>query len=441
MQPENLDFTISVLGESKINSPLLMSKQTGDYLSNYVPDDEYILHDIDAKVDTQSKSFDKTKLLEKAGPREKIFFESEKVKAAIVTCGGLCPGLNNVIRAIVMCLWYRYGVREICGIRFGYRGLIPQFNLPVMPLRPEDVDSIHHNGGTMLGSSRGWGDSVGEIVDSLTHLGINMLFTIGGDGTQKGALNISKEIKKRNLEIAIVGVPKTIDNDLSFVQKSFGLETAVSKAVEAVAAAHVEATDAINGLGIVKVMGRQSGFIAAQTALACNDVNYVLVPEVPFELKGENGLLKHLENRIKYRKHAVILVAEGAGQQLLEDLGSVDASGNKKLSDIGLFLKEKISAYFKEKQIEINLKYIDPSYIIRSVPANPSDSIYCAKLGANAVHAAMAGKTELLVGLMHNCFVHIPIGMAVASKNAIDPDGELWRSVVEATGQAPLMKN
>ena len=441
MEKAKLDFTILVLGQPTIQSPLLLSKERGDYIADYVADDEYILYDIDARADTPGRSFARSELLEKAGPRERIYFEPAKVRAGIVTCGGLCPGLNDVIRAIVMCLWYRYGVKAICGIRFGYRGLLSEFGLPVMELKPEDVEDIHCDGGTILGSSRGYGDRVGEIVDSLERLNINMLFVIGGDGTQRGVLDISKEAKKRRLEIALVGIPKTIDNDLSFVQRSFGFETAVSKAVDAVAGAHVEATGAVNGVGIVKVMGRESGFIAAHTALAFNDVNYVLVPEVPFDLDGENGLLRHLEKRLKRRNHAVILAAEGAGQDLMEESGAVDASGNKKPGDIGVLLRERIAAYFKEKQIEINLKYIDPSYIIRSMPANPNDSIYCARLGTNAVHAAMAGRTEVLVGLMHNCFVHVPIRMAVGRKNNINPDGELWCSVIEATGQPLLMNN
>jgi len=271
-------------------------------------------------------------------------------------------------------------------------------------------------------------------------MNIQMLFTIGGDGTQKGALTISEEIGKRGLKIAIVGIPKTIDNDLSFVQRSFGFETAVSHAANAVASAHIEARGGMNGIGIVKVMGRESGFIAVHTALAINDVNYVLIPEVPFDMEGENGLLANLERRLTKRHHVVILVAEGAGQEHMAQAGPGDASGNKKFNDIGIYLKNTVGEYFKTKQIEINLKYIDPSYMIRSAPANPNDSIYCARLGVNAVHAAMAGKTGLIISLMHDRLVHIPIPMAVSSRNCIDPNGALWRDVTEATGQALLMK-
>jgi len=435
------DFSISVLGKPMVQSPIQFSKVIGDYIANYVGDDERIIYDIDIDRQSLSRSFEQNELMEKAGPREELYFEPSKVHAAVVTCGGLCPGLNDVIRAVVMCLWYRYGVRKISGIRYGYRGLIKDFGLPVLELSPDLVSDIHCHGGTILGSSRGYGDYTEQVVDTLERLGINMLFTIGGDGTQRGALTIAEEVKKRGLEIAIVGIPKTIDNDLSFVQVSFGFQTAVSKAVDAVAAAHTEAVGALNGVGLVKVMGRQSGFIAASTALAINDVNYVLVPEVPFELDGDNGLLSHLERRLEQRRHAVILVAEGAGGNLSEQGNGVDASGNIKLGDIGVYLKQRIAEYFKSRDKEINLKYIDPSYIIRAAPANPNDSVYCERLGSNAVHAAMAGKTELLIGLLHNQFVHIPIRLAVSRRNCIDTDGALWRDVIDATGQPVLMTN
>ncbi|MFH1370328.1 MAG: ATP-dependent 6-phosphofructokinase [Planctomycetota bacterium] len=438
---DKLDFSIPILGQPMVDSPILFSKVRGDYIANFVGDDERVIYAIDAPRDGSSRQFGPRELMEKAGPREKIYFNPSDVHAAIVTCGGLCPGLNDVIRAIVMCLWYRYGVRKISGVRYGYRGLIGRFGLGMRELTPDVVSDIHRDGGTILGSSRGYGNESGQIVDTLQRLGISMLFVIGGDGTQKGALGISQETSKRGLKIAVVGVPKTIDNDLSFVQVSFGFDTAVEKAVDAVAAAHAEARGAINGVGLVKVMGRQSGFIAADTALALNDVNFVLVPEVPFELDGDNGLLSHLEKRLQLRGHAVILAAEGAGQNLIKRIAGADASGNEELADIGLLLKRAISDYFKKKNIEINLKFIDPSYIIRAAPANTSDSVYCERLGSNAVHAAMSGRTELLIGLMHDEYVHIPIRLAVSRRNQIKPDGSLWRDVIDATGQPVLMTN
>ncbi|MBN1685274.1 MAG: ATP-dependent 6-phosphofructokinase [Spirochaetales bacterium] len=435
------DFSIRNLGPRSIKSPIALSTVYGDSLANYVTDEEFILYEIEANPDRPGKVYTRSELLERAGPREKIYFNPGHTHAAIVTCGGLCPGLNDVIRAIVLCLWYRYGVKRITGIMNGIRGFLPEFNIPTMELNPTVVDDIHTKGGTILGSSRGQGHRSSEIADELERMNINVLFVIGGDGTQKAALGLSQELQSRNLKIAIVGIPKTIDNDLSYIQKSFGFETAVAKAVEAVAAAHVEASGAINGIGLVKVMGRESGFIAAHTTLAMNDVNFTLIPEIPFELKGANGLLALLRQRLESNGHAVILVAEGAGQNLLEEIDETDASGNKVLSDIGLYLKNQIDAYFKEVNVPASVKYIDPSYMIRATPAHPADSIYCSRLGAHAAHAGMAGKTEVLISLVNNTFVHLPMKTAVEKRNQVDPEGPLWRDVLEVTRQPIRMTN
>ncbi|MBN1306830.1 MAG: ATP-dependent 6-phosphofructokinase [Chitinispirillaceae bacterium] len=434
------DFSIPSLGKASVKSPVALSKRNDDLIANYVSDDELIVYDVQAVPDTPV-TYARRELIEKAGPREFIYFDPSKVRAGIVTCGGLCPGLNDVIRAIVMTLWHQYGVRSIAGIRFGYRGLLPQWGYETMDLDHTTVSEIHRQGGTILGSSRGGGENIEALVDSIERMNLSLFFTIGGDGTQRGACRIAEEIERRKLKTAVIGIPKTIDNDLSFVQKSFGFETAVGKAVEAVAGAHVEAHDAVNGIGIVKVMGRESGFIAAHTALGNNDVNYVLIPEVPFDLEGERGLLTNIRERLARRNHALIVIAEGAGQEHLAASAQTDASGNRKLGDIGIFLKERISAYFTKEGIEINLKYIDPSYIIRSTPANPNDSIYCTRLGNNAAHAAMAGKTGALVSLINNTFVHVPMDLAVAKRNRIDPESPLWRDVIQATGQPALLKN
>lgn len=434
------DFTVPSLGVGTIPSPVLLSRLHDDLMANYVGDDERVLYEIDATPNTPM-SFSKSELVEKAGPRDTIYFNPKEVRAGIVTCGGLCPGLNDVIRAIVMSLWHQYGVRSIYGIRFGYHGLLPENVRDVIELSPNVVMDIHKMGGTMLGSSRGNGERVGELVDSIEKLNLSMLFTIGGDGTQRGASRIADEITRRKLATAVVGIPKTIDNDLSFIQKSFGFETAVEKAVEAAAGAHVEARDAINGVGIVKLMGRESGFIAAHTALGNNDVNYVFIPEVPFDFDGERGLLLHLKERLSRRNHALIVVAEGAGQDLLAADAHKDASGNKKLGDIGIYFKDRIAAYFKNEGIEVNIKYIDPSYIVRSTAANAIDSIYCTRLGSNAAHAAMAGKTKVLMSLINNCFVHVPMDLAVSKRNCINPESPLWRDVIQATGQPALMRN
>ncbi len=435
------DFRISALGEAKISSPISYSQVRGDDLANYVGDDEMIIYNVDVYEQPAERSYRKDQLMEKAGPREKIYFSPGHVHAAILTCGGLCPGLNDVVRSITRCLWYRYGVRRITGIRFGYRGLLPECTEPPVELNPEKVDDIHKLGGTVLGSSRGGGNRTEDLVDSIERLNLNMIFTIGGDGTQKGALEISREIEKRGLKIAVIGIPKTIDTDFTFLERSFGFETAVSEATQVVSAAHSEADSAINGIGLVKVMGRESGFIAAHTALASHEANFILIPEVPFELEGENGLFVHLEARLKRRNHAVIIAAEGAGQELVSDTGQTDESGNKKLADIGTFLKGEINRHFREIGTPVNLKYIDPSYIIRSARAVPTDSVYCSRLGHNAVHAAMAGKTRMILGLVNNTFVHIPMELVVSKRKHVDPEGSLWRDVLEATHQPVQMVN
>ncbi len=370
---------------------------------------------------------------EVAGPREKLFFNPGKTTAGIVTCGGLCPGLNDVIRGIVTQLHLRYGVTRTYGFRYGYEGLIPRYGHTPMALKPESVSHIHSFGGSVLGTSRGPQD-IGEMVDFLDEMNCDILFVVGGDGTLRGSTEIANEIARRGAKKAVVGIPKTIDNDIMYLDKSFGFETAFGMAVQAVKCAEVESLGSMNGVGLVKLMGRDSGFISCYAALAGSNVDFVLIPEIPFELEGPGGLLELLRYRLAKHKSAVIVVAEGAGQNLAQASGT-DASGNKKLGDIGLFLKDQINAFFKERRMECNLKYIDPSYIIRSVPANAQDNFYCSQLAQHAVHAAMAGKTAVLVGRWHGAFIHLPIPLATHGRRKVDPHSELWRSVLESTGQ------
>jgi 6-phosphofructokinase 1 len=370
-----------------------------------------------------------------AGPRRKIYFDPSKLKCGIVTCGGLCPGINDVIEAIVMELYYHYGVRSIFGFRYGFEGLSPKYKHPPLELTPEVVTNIYVQGGTILGSSRGNQD-VEEMVDTLERMNMGLLFTIGGDGTLKGARAIAAEIKKRKLKIGVVGIPKTIDNDISFVQNSFGFITAVSEARTAINTAHIEALGARNGIGLVKLMGRESGFIAAYATLSNADVNLCLVPEVPFTLEG---LMSEIKDRLERRSHCVILAAEGAGQEFFQQSGATDPSGNLRLGDIGVFLKEQINAHFKEIGMDITLKYIDPSYTIRSVRANPYDSYFCLNLGHHAAHAGMSGLTNMLIGFWNGQFTHVPISLAVSARKRIDPTGRLWNEVLASTGQAHPM--
>lgn len=438
MKFEQIDTTIQTLGEAKIPSPLLQSADRGGG-TYFVEDDERILIHVNEKAVAELKRKGvPAPAFESAGPRRKIYFDPSKLRCALVTCGGLCPGLNDIIRSVVLELHHRYGVKHICGIRHGLQGFIPKYGHSTMELTPESVVHILDSGGSILGSSRGNQD-IDEIVDSLERMHIGILFMIGGDGTLAAASKIADAILKRGLKISVIGIPKTIDNDVYLVARSFGFDTAVDIATQAISGAHNEAEAYPNGIGLIKLMGRESGFLAATAALARQDVNFVLIPEVPFDIDGPNGLLENLERRLALRGHAVIMVAEGAGQEFFQGRKRMhDASGNVKLYDIGLLIKAKILAHFKEKGITVNLKYIDPSYIIRSLPANANDHVFCSFLGRDAVHAGMAGKTKLVVSNWNNHFVHVPMDQVITQRKKVDPDGKLWATVLEATGQSSL---
>ncbi|MEN8246567.1 MAG: ATP-dependent 6-phosphofructokinase [Thermodesulfobacteriota bacterium] len=433
---ENIEETkVQCLGEAKIPSPLKRGE-------NFVSDDEGIL--IDASLENMQQALERGTVspwLETAGPRKNIYFDPSKLRCAIVTCGGLCPGLNDIIRSIVLELYYGYGVRNIYGIRFGLQGFIPKYNHDIMELKPETVVNILELGGSILGSSRGPQD-IGEIVDSLERMNVGILFMVGGDGTLKAATLVAETILERGLKISVVGIPKTIDNDIYMVARSFGFETAVDVATEAIKGAHNESKGYPNGVGLIKLMGRHSGYIAATATLAQQDVNFALIPEVDFDLEGPKGLLAAIEARLAQRGHAVIVVAEGAGQKYFQDdMEELDESGNIRLKDIGIFLKSRIMAHFREKDISISLKYIDPSYMIRSLPANANDHVFCSFLGRDAVHAGMAGKTNVLIGYWNYTYVHLPMGLSAGKRKQVAPHGKLWHSVTEATGQGVLKNN
>lgn len=435
---QDLDTVITSLGKANIVSPLY--KEDGSACCRpFIEEDDRVWINIRPKA--LAPLMDAGKPLpsfELAGPRPKIYFDPSKLRCALATCGGLCPGLNDIIRSIVLELYYHYGVRNIYGMRYGLQGFIPKYGHEVIELKPPTVAGILDLGGSILGSSRG-PQNIDEVVDCLERMNIGILFMIGGDGTLRAAVNIAETILARDLKISVVGIPKTIDNDIHLVSRSFGFDTAVDVSTQAIIGAHNEAAGYPNGIGLIKLMGRHSGFIAATAALAKQDVNFVLIPEVDFDLEGPNGFLTSLEKRLALRGHAVIVVAEGAGQKFFRDSPEErDESGNLKLNDIGIFMKNAIIRYFKQKNIEINIKYIDPSYMIRSLPANANDSVFCGFLGRNAVHAGMAGKTKLVISRWNNHFVHLPMVEATSKRKHVDPEGELWSAVLETTGQGSL---
>lgn len=441
MKFDSIDTTISTLGPLKITSPIRKGEK-GSLSRSFVHDTNRVVLDVNLnnliKMVEEGKDFPAFEL---AGPRSKIYFDPSKLRCALVTCGGLCPGLNDIIRAIVLELFYGYGVRNIYGFKFGLQGFIPKYGHDIMDLKPEVVVNIHEMGGSILGSSRG-PQPIDEIVDSLERMNIGILYMIGGDGTLMAATKIAYAISQRGLKISVVGIPKTIDNDIYMVSRSFGFDTAVDVATQAIKSAHNESAGYPNGIGLIKLMGRHSGFIAVTATLAQQDVNFVLIPEVDFDIEGPGGFLDSLERRLNHRGHAVIVVAEGAGQKFFDDKATDrDKSGNIRLKDIGLFLKNTILSYFNGKNLEVSLKYIDPSYMIRSLPANANDRVFCSFLGRDAVHAGMAGKTKLLIGHWNNHFVHLPMSASAGKRKQIDPKGKLWMGVLGATGQGSLKNN
>jgi 6-phosphofructokinase 1 len=413
------DFRVEHLGECRHVAP---PAWRGNADVQFISDDARVALDIECSDSKAAPLL----YVEQAGPRAQLYFEPSRARAAIVTCGGLCPGINNVVRAIVLELHHHYRVPSIVGFRYGYEGLDPDSRIEPVPLGPEQVCTIHRSGGNMLGMSRGK-HAIAAIVDALIAHEIDMLFTIGGDGTLSGAYELHAEIARRGVSISIVGLPKTIDNDIPFIDKALGFDTAVELARSAVDAAHAEATSARNGIGLVKLMGRDSGFIAASATLASSDVNICLIPEVPFNLGGAGGLLAALEQRLAERSHAVVVVAEGCGASLAGPQAERDLSGNLRYAshnaDIGTYLRDTIVEHFRARAIPISLKYIDPSYMIRSVPANAMDSILCDELGRHAVHAALAGKTGILIGRVHGTYAHLPLSVVTKTRKRIDPNG------------------
>lgn len=425
------DFSIDQLGVCQYPNPLHRLLNF-----SYRAEHERLLLQPEVHCQDSGFTLQATETLELAGPREWLFFEASKTRAAIVTCGGLCPGLNAVIRGLVMQLWHVYGCRDILGIRYGYHGLGKQGSEPIS-LNPDFVSGIKANGGTVLGSSRGTPPTQ-ELVDNLQKLKIDMLFVIGGDGSMRGAEALWDEIRARSAAISIIGIPKTIDNDIPYVRRTFGFDTAVAEAVKAINVANIEAKGMPNGVGLVKLMGRHAGFITATACVASGNANFCLLPEVPFGLEGKSGLLALLEQRLASRHHAVVVVAEGAGQDLVQGVGH-DASGNAKLGDIGSYLKTRITEHFSKLPIPFGLKYIEPSYLIRSAPPTAFDQLYCDQLARAAVHAAMAGKGGMLIGDWNGRLTHVPIRALRGQRRAVNPSGELWFSVRENTGQPQLM--
>ncbi|WJZ96001.1 hypothetical protein VitviT2T_014730 [Vitis vinifera] len=378
----------------------------------------------------------------RAGPRKQIFFDPSMIRVAIVTCGGLCPGLNTVIRELVVGLWELYGVRQIYGIIAGYRGF---YSFEPMALNPKLVEDWHKRGGSVLETSRG-GFDLEKIVNSIKDHEFDQVYVIGGDGTMRGAVTIFDEICRQKLNVSIAGIPKTVDNDISIIDRSFGFQTAVEMAQQAISAAHVEAESAVNGIGLVKLMGRSTGHIALHATLSSRDVDCCLIPENEFYLEGKGGLFEFLEQRLKQNGHAVLVVAEGAGQDMIPRSDAqkkeTDESGNPVFLDIGRWLKSELKSWWDRDHPGelVTIKYIDPMYMVRAVPANATDNLYCTLLAHSAIHGVMAGYTGFVSGPINGNYAYIPIAEVANAKNPVNTMDHKWAWVRSVNNQPDFIK-
>ena len=405
---------VKIFDGKKIKNPLKNNDAFKD--SYFVEEDTLIKTNIIKTTDSDEENY-----FVRAGPRKEIAWDPIHTKVAIVTCGGLCPGLNTVIRELYITLHHKYGVKFVYGVKNGYKGF---YSDNLVRLDDDIIRDIHHKGGSILGTSRG-GTDVKKIVDSIAHRGISHLYAIGGNGTQKGLFEINKEIKKRGLCVSVVGIPKTIDNDLCIIDKSFGFDTSVQEAQRAIQAAKVEIEAFNNAVGIVKVMGRNSGFIAMYSSLASKDVDCCLIPEIPFDIEYDHGVLHYIKECLHKKDKILIVVSEGAGQHYIND------PVNKNLNDFGIWLCEVV----RSNVPNVCIKYIDPTYTIRAITPNASDSIYCTILAQSAVHGAFCGYTNFIVGPVNGKHAYIPLQMAIHETNTVSEDDRMWFRLISANGQ------
>jgi len=419
------DFHVEHLPGKVFTNPMLYGADGGLSMG----EDQRVLYQVSV---TAGALTDRSLAFRAAGLRRMLHFNPATTTVGIVSCGGLCPGLNDVIKSVVYQALDKYGVQRVIGFRYGFYGLTREGIKHSMILDQQVVATAHLSGGSILGTSRGPQDTE-EMVDTLAECKVNVLICIGGDGTQRGAKQLVACITRRDLDIAVVGVPKTIDNDIPFVEHTFGFDTAVQEAVKAIKSALYEARSLLYGIGLVKLMGRNAGFIAAQATLASQAAHICLIPEqpVPFET-----LCDLIAMRFTLRTYCVIVVAEGFGQDLVDTAGATDASGNRKLGDIGIFLRDHLRLWLKvnkDKYGEAGIKYIDPSYTTRSCPASSHDSAFCVQLANCALHEGMHGATNCVLGHWAGCFTTVPIPLATRAPKRVDLKGNLWCSVRENT--------
>lgn len=429
-----------------IQSPLVNLNSQSDPNRIIFRDNQTILQRLE-KPETigpnQTPDYEKQFFI-KAGPRSQLQIDPNKTVAAIATCGGLCPGLNVCIYQIYRTLKYVYGVQTIYGVFDGYRGFTDDSTW--IELDDQILRNKFNEPGTFLRSSRGKQDMT-LIVSNLKKKSVNSVFIIGGEGSHKGALALQSEAINQQAEISVAAIPKTIDNDIPIIDQSFGHATSIDVVVKSLKGAYAEANSIDPCLGIVKNMGRDTGHITVNSALAFGKTDLILIPEAGYNLKGENGVLAFVCQLLKEKRHVVILVSEGASASMkdaeLENEGK-DKSGNTKFGDIGLHLKSEIGKYCKENGgeslEELNIKYIDPSYLQRSCEPNSFDRTMCLNISRDSVHGVMAGYSSFSTAIVAGRTVYLPL-TSICSKNReyVDLLGERYQSVLQMTRQPSFL--
>ena len=424
------DLAIARLGERTIDTPLRDLLGGREESVHYVTETDRVLLDDTLGVAKRRSAGTPAELpaFNPGGPREKLYFEPSTVTAAIVTCGGLCPGLNNVVRALVLQLANAYGVKSILGFRNGYSGLTDT-SAP-LALTPELVRDIHNRGGTILGTSRG-GQEPAAMVDTLARHRVDMLFVIGGDGSLRGAQKIAAKPPPATAARR-GGHPEDHRQRHSVDRPELRLPDRVRprRRVDPRRAHRGRVHRRRRGTGQADGPAQRLHRLLCDTRQPRSrlrpDPRSLLparqLPALPAQARRSAGARSRGRRRGR-RAGAVPRSAE------------TDASGNARLGDIGALLRERVTAHFAQHGTPLSLRYVDPGYAIRSVPANAFDAVYCARLAQAAVHAGMAGFTSMVVARWHGRFIHLPIALATATRNQVDPHGDLWMSVLEATGQ------
>jgi phosphofructokinase-like protein len=331
------------------------------------------------------------------------------MRVGVLTGGGDCPGLNAVIRAVV-----RKGVGvhgyDFIGYRDGWKGPLEGLT---MPLGVPEVRGILPRGGTILGSSRTnpfkIEGGVDRIKQNLAEQGVDALIAIGGEDT------LGVATKLHELGVHVVGVPKTIDNDLNATDYTFGFDTAVNIAMEAIDRLHTTAESHHRAL-IVEVMGRHAGWIALHAGLA-GGANVILIPEQPFSIEK---VCDYVESRFQSHYAPILVVAEGAvpieGQQALGSRG-VDAFGHARLGGIGEWLAGQIETRTGKEARTTVLGHIQ-----RGGTPTAFDRVLATRFGLHAVDAVAAGDWGQMVALRGTDIVRVPLAEATAVLKTVSPE-------------------